>query len=239
MTGRGKVRYKKMRIGILAAMGKEIQLLKPLIEELKEVDFKGRTLWVGKIGHNEVCLMQCGIGKVNSALNTQRLIEYFNPDLVLNSGVAGGADGSMHVADMLIATGAAYHDVWCGPDTVYGAADGFTAILPCNEKVVDVARKTLGDSKIRYGLICSGDKFISKAEEVAEIKSHFPDALACDMESASISQVCTEAGIPVNIIRVVSDTPGEAENISQYENFWTEAPQRTFSAIGTLLSALD
>lgn len=227
-----------MKIGILAAMSKELELLKPLVQDIKEIQAGGRVMWTGRIGNHDVCLMQCGIGKVNSALNASRLLEFFSPDLVINSGVAGGADSSMKIADLLVATGAAYHDVWCGPGTSYGAADGFPVVLECNEKIISIAQRNLGEEKIRYGLICSGDKFISTADEVKEIKSHFPEALACDMESASIAQVCMEKNVPFNILRVVSDTPGEGENISQYQNFWAEAPLRTFSAVETILTNL-
>lgn len=219
-------------------MSKELELLRPMLAEAREVVYDDRTMWTGKIGNHDICLMQCGIGKVNSALNTRRLIEYFNPDRVINSGVAGGADPSMHVADLLVATAAAYHDVWCGPGTVYGAADGFPAMLECDSAVVRLAEETLSGGHIRYGLICSGDKFISTPEEVAEIKGHFPDALACDMESASIGQVCRESGVPFNIIRVVSDTPGQAENISQYNDFWGEAPRKTFTAVEQIIEKL-
>lgn len=239
-----------MRIGILAAMSKEINLLKPLIEDCREViiDAAGHPTdnsdthgaartWRGKISDHDVCLMQCGIGKVNSALNTRRLLEAFDPELVINSGVAGGADPSMHVADLLVAEQAAYHDVWCGPGTEYGAADGLPQRMNCAPRVVEKARKVLEGPGVRFGLICSGDKFISTPEEVETIKANFPDALACDMESASIAQVCTLAGKDFAVLRVVSDTPGQAENISQYENFWTKAPRKTFEALISLLAA--
>lgn len=241
-----------MRIGILAAMGKEIELLLPLIENRSDllIDASGvptdnpglhgvANIHRGKISDNEVCLMQCGIGKVNSALNTRRLIEYFNPELIINSGVAGGADGSMHVEDLLIARQTAYHDVWCGPGTEYGAADGLPQRMECDRRIINAALDLFADNpRVRFGLICSGDKFISTRTEVDEIKKNFPDALACDMESASIAQVSSMAKIPFAIIRVVSDTPGEAENISQYVNFWSDAPKKTFSAISSILRYL-
>ena len=53
-----------------------------------------------------------------------RMIDGFRPELVVNSGVAGGADASMKVGSLLIATEAAYHDVWCGPGTEWGQIDG-------------------------------------------------------------------------------------------------------------------
>lgn len=227
-----------MKIGLLAAMDKEVALLLPLLENKKEVELDGRKAYIGRIGANEVCVMKCGIGKVNSALNAYRLIEGFHPDLVINSGVAGGADASMPVGSLLIATESAYHDVWCGPGTEWGQIDGMPRRLEMDSSLVELCRTLPGLEGARYGLICSGDRFISKVEEVDFIKSEFPDALACDMESASIAQACLDKNVPFAVVRVVSDTPGQADNISQYKDFWTSAPEKTFHAVRSIIDSL-
>lgn len=228
-----------MIIGIIVAMKKELDLLLPLIEQSQApAEDNGFTFYTGSIGKHGVVVMQCGIGKVNSALGAMTLIDNFHPQCVINTGVAGGADASMHVLDLLVATGVAYHDVWCGPGTEYGAASGFDVIMNPGHKILEIAHSLPSLASARYGLICSGDKFISQASEVAEIKSHFPDALAVDMESASIAQVCVMKRVPFNILRVISDTPGQEDNISQYANFWTDAPHETFSALCSILKAL-
>ncbi len=226
-----------MKIGILAAMDKEVALLLPLLENMSEVDLDGRKGYIGKIDSHEVCVMKCGIGKVSSALNAFRLIEYFHPDLVINSGVAGGADLSMKVGSLLVATEAAYHDVWCGPGTKFGHMDGQPERFAMDAKVIEACRRNASPD-VRFGLICSGDRFISKVEEVDFIKENYPEALACDMESASIAQACHDCGVPFAVIRVVSDTPGQADNISQYQNFWTEAPEKTFKSVKTIIETL-
>ena len=227
-----------MKIGILAAMDKEVALLIPLLKDMQEIEIDKKKAYKGKVGNHEVCVMKCGIGKVSSALNAYRLIEYFHPDLVINSGVAGGADPSMKVGSLLIATEAAYHDVWCGPGTKWGQIDGMPERFKMDKDVIDSCRKEASPD-VRFGLICSGDRFISKVEEVDFIKSVYPDALACDMESASIAQSCQDCGVPFAVIRVVSDTPGQADNISQYKNFWTEAPEKTFRSIKSIIENLD
>ena len=227
-----------MKIGLLAAMDKEVALLLPLLEGRKEVEFDGRKAYTGHIGDKEVCVMKCGIGKVNSALNAYRLIDGFHPALVINSGVAGGADASMEVGTLLIATEAAYHDVWCGPGTEWGQIDGMPRRFAMDSDIMDFFRTIPGLEEARYGLICSGDRFISKPEEVDFIKKEFPDALACDMESASIAHACRDKGVPFAVVRVVSDTPGQADNISQYKDFWTAAPEKTFQAVRSIIDAL-
>lgn len=229
---------KSMKIGLLAAMDKEVTLLLPLLEEERDVVLDGHKAYLGRIGGNEVCVMKCGIGKVNSALNAFRLIEGFHPDIVINSGVAGGADASMTVGSLLIASEAAYHDVWCGPGTEWGQIDGMPRRFPMDKALVDLCRNIPELTHARYGLICSGDRFISKVEEVDFIKNEFPDALACDMESASIAQACRDKDVPFAVVRVVSDTPGQADNISQYKDFWTSAPEKTFHAVRLIIYAL-
>lgn len=226
-----------MKIGILAAMDKEVALLLPLLENMSEVDFYGIKAYTGNVGKHEVCVMKCGIGKVSSALNAYRMIDTFHPDLIINSGVAGGADASMKVGSLLVATEAAYHDVWCGPGTKWGQMDGMPERFAMDSSVVETCRKN-ASSDIRFGLICSGDRFICKVEEVEFIKEKYPDALACDMESASIAQACYDCGVPFAVIRVVSDTPGQADNISQYKNFWNEAPEKTFKSIKSIIENL-
>ena len=98
--------------------------------------------------------------------------------------------------------------------------------------------KIAEDGGVSTGLICSGDKFISTPEEISFIRSKFPEVRAVDMESASIAQTCIMCNVPFAIIRIVSDTPGEGENISQYENFWQTAPEKTFATLSTILNAL-
>lgn len=231
---------KIMIIGIIVAMEKELALLLPLIENAQEpTEINGFKFHTGTLAGNGVIAMQCGIGKVNAAVGTLTLLDSFHPDYIINTGVAGGASSESHVLDLLVATGVAYHDVWCGPGTEYGAAAGFPVVMKPWQKVIDIAEKIrpAGD-KTRFGLICSGDKFISQESEVKEIRSHFPDVFAVDMESASIAQVCVMRKIPFNILRVISDTPGQQENISQYENFWSDAPRETFEALTSILKAL-
>lgn len=230
-----------MKIAIIAAMRKELTMILSMLPHHKENDFEGFTVYEGQYGPHRLLLAQCGIGKVNSALMTKSMIEKFNPELVINSGVAGGVDSSMDIGSVLVADRIAYHDVWCGPGTVYGQADDCPLFYTPYVQGLEIMRQlSLGSSAdIRFGLLCSGDKFISTPAEVSEIKSRFPDALGCDMESASIAQTCFKCGVPFMIVRVMSDMPGGGENISEYQNFWSEAPERTFHVITDLLSHIE
>lgn len=221
-----------MKIALIAAMGKELALLLPLIEDLYTVKTEGVEYHIGRIATHDIVAVQSGIGKVNAALTTRAVIKEFRPDMVINTGVAGGV-GRTKVLDVIIPSTVAYHDVWCGPGTVWGEAAGCPREFVCLPD--DVTVKKLGAKR---GLLASGDIFVSSAEEVNRIISLYPDAVAVDMESAAIAQTCYINNVPFACIRVVSDTPGSDDNISQYETFWEDAPRATFSTLTSLLKII-
>lgn len=225
-----------MKILILAAMDKEQSLLLSMLSHTKAKEHLGLSYHVGTIAGHEVAVAKCGIGKVNASLNAYRLIMVENPDLVINSGVAGGA--GIPVGTLLVADKVAYDDVWCGPGTAYGQADGFPLFFEPSQDFLSKVKEKADDEKLDFGLICTGDKFISTPEEIGFIRENFPEAKAVDMESAAIAQTCFMLSVPFAIVRVVSDTPGEADNVSQYKNFWTEAPERTFRLVKEILETL-
>lgn len=82
---------------------------------------------------------------------------------------------------------------------------------------------------IHAGLILTGDQFITSPEALAVIKSNFPEGLAVDMESAAIAQVCYLQGVPFVSFRVISDTPGAEGHQQQYDGFWEQLADRSFS----------
>lgn len=226
-----------MRIGIIVAMQVELDLLLPLINEIKTIKHTGVTLHEGMIGDKMVCLMQSGIGKVNAAVGAMQLIRYFNPDIVVNTGVAGGTGTEARVLDVVVGERVAYHDVWCGEPNERGQVQGYPRYFEAPSDIL--ALECLNDNRrIKRGLIATGDIFVDSAEALAAIKAVYPDVMAVDMESAAIAHVCYLAAIPFLSIRVVSDTPGVADNSTQYRNFWTEAPRQTFHVLTELLNEL-
>lgn len=222
-----------MKIGIIVAMDKELDLLLHELEGHGTVTANDIVFHTGTIGSREVVAMQCGIGKVNAAIGTLTLIDTFHPALVINTGIAGGT-GATSILDIVVASEVAYHDVWCGPGTIPGQAAGCPLMLPCafdKEKLSAIAGA-------KFGPIISGDIFVSRPEEVEHILSMYPNALAVDMESAAIAQVCYLKNLPFICMRVISDTPGAEDHLSQYENFWSDAPKHTFEALNALLATL-
>ena len=138
----------------------------------------------------------------------------------------------------MVGTRIAYHDAWCGPGTEWGDAAGCPRFFHTSDRVNSLPSLQEGDT-IKHGLICSGDIFVSRPEEVERIKSLYPDVDAVDMESAAIAQTCFLRDVPFACMRVISDTPGADDNIAQYNNFWEEAPKHTFDTLRLVIEELD
>ncbi len=225
-----------MTIAIIVAMGKELNLLLPLLDNIKNETIDGFTFHSGKIGNNNIVAMKCGIGKVNAAIGTLTLLNHYAPELVINTGVAGGASQEAHIMDVIVGETIAYHDVWCGPSTQYGEASGYPLYFESDSRFIELI-PTRPD--VKRGLICSGDKFIASIEEVQAIQKAFPQVLAVDMESATIAQVCYLRKIPILVMRVISDSPGASkDNTAQYNDFWQDAPAHTFNLVQNLLKKI-
>ena len=135
--------------------------------------------------------------------------------------------------DIVVGSRVAYHDVWCGPASTYGAVQGLPLYYEADKHASQLVSN---DKTVKKGLIVSGDQFVDSIEQVKIIKSHFPDALAVDMESGAIAQVCELRNVPFMSMRVISDSPGAShDNTKQYNDFWDDAPAATFNVLHNLL----
>ena len=88
------------------------------------------------------------------------------------------------------------------------------------------------------GLIASGDRFCTRDEEIAQIKERFPDALAVDMESCSVAQVCHLDDVPFLSLRVISDCVGSHDRILQYKDFWGSVTEKSVETVERFLEIL-
>lgn len=220
-----------MKIGIIIAMD---------IEYRKMCEVLGGNSQ-GRINGNEVVLWQCGIGKVNAAIGTMRLIAQHHPDCIISTGLAGGINNCLHVMDVVIGSQTAYHDVWCGEGNELGQVQGLPTRFDADKQLLQCAQTTseLGKYPTVTGLICTGDQFITNKASLAEIKSHFPDALACEMESAAIAHTCYLQQVPFLSIRVVSDTPGNTDNHQQqWTDFLASMSDQSFHFVKNFLEQL-
>ena len=225
-----------MKLAIIVAMQSEFDLVKNIFEDYEEIFEDNISFIKGKITEHEVVLMKSGIGKVNSAVQLAELINVFKPCYVINTGVAGGIDKSLKVGDLVISEKCAYHDVWCG-EGEWGQVQGLPLYFESSEVLLQKFRE-ISNKNTHFGLICTGDQFITQNVVLQNVKQNFPASLAVDMESAAMAHVCYLRKIPFISIRVISDTPfAEKENINQYFDFFQTAPKLTFEILKKIITS--
>lgn len=207
-----------MKIGIIGAMEQEVSILKQAIENCQEVQKAGCTFFSGQLNGVDVVLLQSGIGKVAAAVGTTILLSEYQPDVVINTGSAGGFDSSLNLGDVVISTEVRHHDA---DVTAFGYEIGQMAQQPAaflaDANLMDVAEKALDQMEDKHavrGLICTGDAFVCTAERQEFIRKHFPSVIAVEMEASAIAQTCHQFNVPFVVVRAISDVADKEASMS-------------------------
>ena len=226
------------KIAIIGAMECEIAAIKKELSDLKEQNYADLKIFTGTINGKTIVLSQSGVGKVNAALNTQYIIDTYKPDIIINTGVAGGIAGNLDIGDIVIGTYLVQHDF---DVTALGYAKGYmcTGIEKdkptkyyCDKNLIerfqDSLEQNIPKQKIHQGIIASGDKFVSGKEIKKEINEYF-GAIAVEMEGCAIAQVATRNQIPFVVTRAISDLADgkTAEYQNEFEKKISEVSTQT------------
>ena len=196
-------------IGIIAAMNVEMERLRSHIENPVSETIGGVTYVSGRLEGRDVVTAVCGVGKVFAALCAQAMILRYQPEYIINTGVAGTLTGQLSVGDVVISSGVVQHDMDTSPlGDPPGLLSGIDKIvLPADEALAGrlaVCAQRLGINTAS-GVIASGDQFVASAERKAFIVRQF-GAIACEMEGAAVGQACYLSGVPFCVLRAISDS---------------------------------
>ena len=226
-----------MKLGIICAMEEELRTLVENLDHASKITRHGYVFHTGSIGRHEVVLVQSGIGKVMSAMAVTLLVEVFSVDGIINTGSAGAVNHELKIGDVVVADRLAYHDV---DVTAFGYAFGQMAQQPLyfesSKYFVSELKKAIENPVV--GLITSSDSFISSDGRIAEIKKHFPEVLAVEMEGASIAQAATALRNPFVIIRAMSDTASHDANV-KFDEFIIEAGRKSAQTLMNFLNNME
>lgn len=213
-----------MKIGIIGAMEVEVKLLREALQDRQDFQIHNYTFHTGKIGNHEVIVLLSGIGKVSASVATTLMIERYQPDLLINTGTAGGLKDAK-VYDIILAEEVRHHDV---DVTAFGYEIGQQAKMPPAyfsdenwlKKAFEHCQKFT--KQLKVGQVVSGDSFISDENRRQWIEEKFPKALAVEMEASAIAQTCYIMNTPFLMLRAISDNAGEGDTVS-YDTFVEEA----------------
>ena len=191
-----------MKIGLQFAMPAELHALPGARDWAPAETVSGVPIF-----HPAPGIVACagGVSKVNAAMATQLLISLYQPDLVLNAGVAGCFE-DMPIGSIVLAEGFLQHDV---DTSALGDPVGLVSTVnrvqfPTSE--LDRAKAAMDRVGVPYrtGWVATGDWFATDTPRAHWIADTF-HPLLCDMEGCADAQVCLRNGVPFMSVKSVSD----------------------------------
>jgi adenosylhomocysteine nucleosidase len=214
------------RLGVVVAMDEEFARISRRLENVEVVHVGPREFLCAQLFDVNVVCVRCRIGKVAAASTVTTLINRFEVDAVVFTGVAGGVASHVRIGDLVVAQNLMQHDI--DLKGVLGCHRFDIPLLgmarmPATSELLDIAAlsaRSVVDSaeylssikkfsphapQAINGTIASGDTFICSAREREVLVRGIPDLLCVEMEGGAVSQVCLEYGVPYVGCRIISD----------------------------------
>ena len=229
-------------IGIIGAMEEEVAAMKEDMDIQETVEQASMVFCKGKLCGKDVVVVRSGIGKVNAGICAQILVDRFQADMLINTGIAGSLDARIDIGDMVISTDALHHDM---DATIFGDAIGQiprmdTLAFPADEELVRKAakanEKANPDIRTFTGKVASGDQFISSREAKEKIVENF-HPLCVEMEGAGIAQAAYLNKVSYVIIRAISDKADNSATMD-YPTFERQAIAHSVRLMKELLTMI-
>ncbi len=194
---------------VLGALRREIAPIRQQIEQLQQEDWSGFEFCRGRIGAVETAVGRIGVGKASAAAMTQRLVDRCRPAAVILSGIAGGLSPELEIGDIVVARSCLQYDLDVSafgyplgevPETPSG-------VFACDPALAEVVAAAPGfRGRARLGRVLTGDRFLDVGEKQRLAAERGVAGDVVDMESAAVALVCRLNGVPLVVVRTVSDT---------------------------------
>lgn len=211
-------------IGIIGALSNELELIKNKMKNINTENSMGNVFYNGEIANEKVVVAECSIGKVNATVTATLMIAKYNPDIIINTGIAGSMNDNLHVMDVLIANKVSLHD----EGEVFKRYYPFETSFEIDNKWVNLARQAFFNTRknnmneLNIGEVVTGDEYVESELKKQEIKNRFCNAYAVDMECGAIAKVCYRSEKELVIIKTISDEADDDAKIS-YDKFIDKA----------------
>lgn len=210
-------------IGIIGAMPSELIDIRKGLPNSEIRKKAGFEYYINQVNDVRIVHVCSGIAKVNAAVCTQALIDEFQPNAVINAGIAGGMHNDIHVCDVVVSNEVLPHDL-----DLHFLKDypPYCGIYAADKALIDLAVKTCDsfDVKSFVGRIVSGEAFVTDSAVKAEIQERL-HPYALDMESAAVGQCAYRNDVPFVSVRCISDNADD-EGAMSFDQFEKIAAKR-------------
>jgi len=200
-------------IGLVCALAIETSPLLERCARVKKYTGGKFTFRGGRYDAIRLAVVESGMGFAKARRATESLIEAHTPKWVLSVGFSGGLLPEMKVGDIVLANSIV--------DT-HG-----------NELKVDLKMGDDPDKGVYVGRFVNSDEIVRLVKDKQELAEKHA-AIAVDLESLAVAQICRETGTKFMAVRVISDDlsadlPSEVMSV-----IGSTGALRVGSAIGSL-----
>lgn len=232
-------------IGLLGAMAEEVALFKENMRVEETRTYARMEYLRGRLHGQEVVLLQSGIGKVNATIGTQILIDRFDIDQVIFTGLAGALVPHLSRGDIVVSNYVVQYDFDL---TAFGRRHGELPDVgrmieadPRLTKLVcyafdDAFKDVPGAPRLVVGTIVSGDRFVSDKRKIDWLQREF-GAVATEMEGAAVGYTCHVNGVPFVTLRTISDAAGSGA-AEEFDQYLQTASQNSYKIVGSILDVM-
>jgi nucleoside phosphorylase len=207
------------RAVILTAIPAEYLAVTAHLTDLTEQEpHKGTVYEVGIFENWQVLVAEVGAGNANAGIEAERAITFFNPQVLLFVGVAGGVK-DVALGDVVAVTKAyAYESGKESKDGFLARPDVFTSTYDLTQRARTESRKPDWKARIAaeptpsptvyIGPIAAGERVVAETKSVTFkfIKQTYNDTLAVEMEGAGcLAAAYKNSTILALVVRGISD----------------------------------
>jgi adenosylhomocysteine nucleosidase len=93
----------KPRTAVMSAFAPEWRTLRAAMAEPVQHQVNGTTFISGRLEDEDVVLLLTGVSMVNAAMTTQLVLDRFDVERIVFSGIAGGVDPALKIGDVVVA----------------------------------------------------------------------------------------------------------------------------------------
>ena len=230
-------------IGIIGAMEEEVSQLKEKMTEVRITKKAEMEFCKGILNGKAVVVVRSGIGKVNAGICAQILVDDYQVDCIINTGIAGSLKNEINIGDIVVSTDTVQHDM---DATGFGYPLGQiprmdTLAFPADEGLRKLAgeacRQVNPEIGVWEGRVVSGDQFVADKEKKTYILS-ISQGSCTEMEGAAIGQAAYLNHIPYLVIRAISDKADDSAQMD-YPTFEKQAILHSVRLVEHMMGMLD
>ncbi len=212
---------------------------KHLVDTEEDIHPEGTWITRGRLADSDwhVALAEVGEGAVTTAVLTERIVSWLDPDVLFFVGVAGSLKDDVAVGDVVVAT--KVYGIHGGKQT----PEGFM-VRPeawrSSHRLEQVARHSVR-GKAHLKPIAVGDVVLADAKSAiaAHLRLHYNDAAAIEMEGSGIAHAAHLSGhLDALVIRGISDRADAGKAEADSSGSQQKAADQAAEALVTILRRL-